>query len=55
MCHRRAAWPSVSSIPGAPGGVADGGVTITGQPILAWTPQNSGHSDKFLVAVYSQD
>jgi hypothetical protein len=46
---------SVSSIPGAPGGVTDGGWTTLAEPTLAWTPQNSGHSDKFLVAVYSQD
>lgn len=46
---------SVSSIPGAPGGVADGGSTTELYPTLAWTPQNCGLSDKFMVAVYSAD
>lgn len=46
---------SVSSIPGAPGGVADGGTTFLFDPTLAWTPQNSGNSSLFMVAIYSQD
>jgi hypothetical protein len=46
---------SVSSIPGVAGGALDGGVTEDARPVLAWTPQNAGHSTKFLVAVYSLD
>ncbi|HZZ44788.1 MAG TPA: hypothetical protein VFE58_17760 [Tepidisphaeraceae bacterium] len=45
----------VSSVPGAAGGVADGGSTLATEPVLAWTKQNSGHSTMFEVAVYSQD
>jgi hypothetical protein len=46
---------AVSAIPGASGGVADGGITASPTPTLAWTPQNAGNSDAYLVAIYSED